>query len=285
MTSTTDRLQELDTQIAELKQKIAQKKAASLQSKYDRMNDPDYRVARYDYIVSGDRSGLDRISEAERAYKNMLANQAYAKELAEAQRNEALAYQMDEFIKNRANAENAFTYAVKDLRRAKASNNVLDIALATKNYNDAKANLEYWDKRTGKQSVITDLFKDLEQEEQKTESKSVEPVKNDNPLGDFNIDTFVTKLRGIDDFETNKDQDKTLKQIEDITGWSQNDPLVEQHTRLKKKVSKEQRKANAANQLAKLQKEFDEIKTTFKRSLWLDSHPNVISKGNKLQYK
>ena len=71
----------------------------------------------------------------------------------------------------------------------------------------------------------------------------------------------------------------------DITGWSQNDPLVEQHTRLKKKVSKEQRKANAANQLAKLQKEFDEIKTTFKRSLWLDSHPNVISKGNKLQYK
>lgn len=284
-TPSVDRMKELDTQIAELKQKIAQKKAAALQSKYDRMNDPDYRVARYDYIVSGDRSGLDRISEAERAYKNMLANQAHAKELAEAQRKEAYNYEMDEFIKNRANAENAFTYAVQELRKAKASNNVLDIALATKNYNDAKANLEYWDKRTGKQSVITDLFKDLEQEEQKAESKSVEPVKNDNPLGGFNVDTFVKDLEAIEDFETNADKAKKLKQIEAIKDWKQNTALVEQWNRLNKIISKAQRKANADDKLAKLQKEFDEIKSPFQRTKWLSSHSNVIAKGNKLQYK
>jgi hypothetical protein len=145
----TDRITELDTQIAELKQKIAQKKAAALQSKYDRMNDPDYRVARYDYIVSGDRSGLDRISEAERAYKNMLANQAHAKELAEAQRLDSQLYQMDEYMKNRSIAATKAQYAEHELAEANRNKDSAAIALAKQNKDIAYAELAYWNKRVG----------------------------------------------------------------------------------------------------------------------------------------
>lgn len=148
-TPSVDRMKELDTQIADLKQKIAQKKAASLQSKYDRMNDPDYRLARYDYIVSGDRSGLDRISEAERAYKNMLANQAHALKLAKEQRLDSQLYQMDEYMKNRSIAATKAKYAEQELALANRNKDSAAIALAKTNKAIADAELAYWNKRVG----------------------------------------------------------------------------------------------------------------------------------------
>lgn len=279
-TSSVDRMKELDTQIAELKQKIAQKKAASLQSKYDRMNDPDYKVARYDYIVSGDRSGLDRISEAERAYKNMLSNQAHALKLAKAQRLDSQLYQMDEYMKNRSIAATKAKYAEDELAEANRKNDNAAIALAKQNKAIADAELAYWNKRVGfNPDAKTDNTPQVNTPQGNT------PNSNDNHLGDFNLSTFVTNLKAIKDFATNAEKAKKLKEIEAIEGWKQNDDLVEQWNILNKIVSKEQRKINADNKLAELQKEYDDIKSPFERKKWLNSHSKVIAKGNKLQYK
>ena len=61
----------IDERIAELEQRIAEKKA------YERLYRPSRNVATWDYVAEGDRSGYDKIDASEAAYYNMLAQQKY----------------------------------------------------------------------------------------------------------------------------------------------------------------------------------------------------------------
>ncbi len=217
-TPSVDRMKELDTQIAELKQKIAQKKASSLQSKYDRMNDPDYRLARYDYIVSGDRSGLDRISEAERAYKNMLANQAYAKELAEEQRKESQLYQMDDNMKSRANAAIKAQYADSEYKRALNSGDTDAINLATQNRDLANAELAYWNKRVGftqetktdneEVKQVDDIRKSIAETIAKTSNKTAKNSTQDE------LASYIKSLNDFNSSEAIKERERLKAELE-----------------------------------------------------------------------
>ena len=69
----------IDDRIAELEQRIAEKKA------YQRMH-PSYKYAStWDYVAEGDRSGFDRMDAEEAAYRNMLAQQAQQLNMLKAQ--------------------------------------------------------------------------------------------------------------------------------------------------------------------------------------------------------
>ena len=216
-TPSVDRMQELDTQIAELKQ-IAQKKAAALQSKYDRMNDPDYRVARYDYIVSGDRSGLDRISEAERAYKNMLSNQAHALKLAEAQRKESQLYQMDDNMKSRANAAIKAQYADSEYKKALNSGDTDAINLATQNRDLANAELAYWNKRVGftqetkndnaEVKQVDDIRKSIAETIAKTSNKTAKNSTQDE------LASYIESLNDFNSQEAIKERERLKAELE-----------------------------------------------------------------------
>jgi len=59
----------IDERIAELEQRIAEKKA------YQRMYRPNRNMAAWDYVAEGDRSGYDKIDASEAAYHNMLRQQ------------------------------------------------------------------------------------------------------------------------------------------------------------------------------------------------------------------
>lgn len=217
-TPSVDRMQELDTQIAELKQKIAQKKAAALQSKYDRMNDPDYRVARYDYIVSGDRTGLDRISEAERAYKNMLSNQAHALKLAEAQRKESQLYQMDDNMKSRANAAIKAQYADSEYKKALNSGDTDAINLATQNRDLANAELAYWNKRVGftqetkndnaEVKQVDDIRKSIAETIAKTSNKTAKNSNQDE------LASYIESLNDFNSQEAIKERERLKAELE-----------------------------------------------------------------------
>ena len=69
----------IDERIAELEQRIAEKKA------YQRMYRPNRNMAAWDYVAEGDRSGYDKIDASEAAYHNMLRQQEQQKALLEAQ--------------------------------------------------------------------------------------------------------------------------------------------------------------------------------------------------------
>ena len=61
----------IDDRIAELEQRIAEKKA------YQRMRPSHKYASTWDYVAEGDRSGFDRIEADEVAYRNMLAQQKF----------------------------------------------------------------------------------------------------------------------------------------------------------------------------------------------------------------
>lgn len=61
----------IDERIAELEQRIAEKKA------YERLYRPSRNMAAWDYVAEGDRSGYDKIDASEAAYYNMLKQQEF----------------------------------------------------------------------------------------------------------------------------------------------------------------------------------------------------------------
>ena len=74
----------IDDRIAELEQRIAEKKA------YQRMHSPHKYASTWDYVAEGDRSGFDRMDAEEMAYRNMLAQQAFNAKENELNRQNAL---------------------------------------------------------------------------------------------------------------------------------------------------------------------------------------------------
>lgn len=74
----------IDERIAELEQRIAEKKA------YERLYRPSRNIAAWDYVAEGDRSGYDKIDASEAAYHNMLAQQAFTAKENELNRQNAL---------------------------------------------------------------------------------------------------------------------------------------------------------------------------------------------------
>lgn len=71
----------IDERIAELEQRIAEKKA------YQRMYRPNRNMAAWDYVAEGDRSGYDKIDASEAAYHNMLRQQAQQEKMLGLQQN------------------------------------------------------------------------------------------------------------------------------------------------------------------------------------------------------
>lgn len=69
----------IDDRIAELEQRIAEKRA------YQRMYPSHKYASTWDYVAEGDRSGFDRMDNSEAAYRNMLAQQAQQLNMLKAQ--------------------------------------------------------------------------------------------------------------------------------------------------------------------------------------------------------
>jgi hypothetical protein len=110
----------LDERIAELEQRIAEKKA------YQRMYAPHKYASTWDYVAEGDRSGLDRMDASEAAYHNMLRQQEQQERmlaLQQAQQEKMLGLQQDFTAKenalNRQNAKDIATMNKDNQKDAK----------------------------------------------------------------------------------------------------------------------------------------------------------------------
>lgn len=99
----------IDDRIAELEQRIAEKKA------YQRMHPSHKYSSTWDYVAEGDRSGFDRMDAEEAAYRNMLAQQAQQLNMLKAQQD----FTSRENELNRKNAKDIASMSRTDANVAK----------------------------------------------------------------------------------------------------------------------------------------------------------------------
>lgn len=115
----------IDDRIAELEQRIAEKKA------YQRMHSPHKYASTWDYVAEGDRSGFDRMDAEEMAYRNMLAQQAQQNAILKAQ-------QEFNAKENELNRQNALKLA----KISRTGTSVSDIARIQKELELADADVQ-----------------------------------------------------------------------------------------------------------------------------------------------
>lgn len=99
----------IDDRIAELEQRIAEKKA------YQRMHPSHKYASTWDYVAEGDRSGFDRMDAEEAAYRNMIAQQAQQLNMLKAQQD----FNAEQNDLNRKNAKDIAAMSRTDSNVAK----------------------------------------------------------------------------------------------------------------------------------------------------------------------
>lgn len=152
----------IDERIAELEQRIAEKRA------YQRMYPSHKYASTWDYVAEGDRSGFDRMDAEEAAYRNMLAQQAQqlnvlkaqqefnarendlnrknAMEIAKQSKANEIEAKKDEYIRGRNKAASILNYAQQSL--AQDPNNIQ----LKKEVQLAKEDFDYYDRKLGGQA-------------------------------------------------------------------------------------------------------------------------------------
>lgn len=143
-------IEEDNAELAQLNAEIemVKKQLAERQSKYEDVPQPKTQVGWASYIVNNDRGMLDKYQDAERNWYNLKEQERHAKELADKQRTQQDMMNMDENMKNRSIAAVNYQYAQQALKldnsRDPATRAMLEQKAA-----EAKATLDYWNKRTG----------------------------------------------------------------------------------------------------------------------------------------
>lgn len=120
----------IDDRIAELEQRIAEKRA------YQRMYPSHKYASTWDYVAEGDRSGFDRMDASEAAYRNMIAQQAQQLNMLKAQQD----FNTEQNELNRKNAKELAYMSRTDANLAKldAIEKELNSLLITKQTLDAQ---------------------------------------------------------------------------------------------------------------------------------------------------
>lgn len=260
-------IEEDNTELAQLNAEIEKVKAmlAERQSKYEDVPQPKTQVGWSSYIVDNDRGMLDKYQDAERQWYNLKEQERHASELADKQRAQQDAYNMDEIEKNRTIAHTKYQYAVAARKNYTDGNQDVERQLEQAEA-EAKADLDYWNKRAGRKVTI-------------------ENVDNDNKPKTQDVSVLITDLKSITSFGTEAEKNDKLNEISAHPSFNKNPELKDQYNRLKKIVSKESANASRANKLAAAQAEYDKLRNSLERDSFMSKHPNYIIVEGKLQYK
>ena len=241
-------LDKLDAEIADLKRRIAERDAKKVPQ-------PKTNVGWASYIMNDDPHLLDMYQNAERQWNQMQEQNKLTKELAAQNRQEQQMYAMDDNMKNRSLAAIRYNYAKQALENDVSNDprvkNQLRQAVA-----EAKAELNYWNNRTG-YGEVNDL---PEKNEQKGAEEPTLKVK-------------TVDYSGINSFKTDAEKQQILDEIEKNPAFNLDEGLRSQHARLKGIKSKEQsdKELNAAK--AKWRKEYDSLTPSRQRE-WKKNNPD-----------
>jgi hypothetical protein len=241
-------LDKLDAEIAELKQRIAERDAKKVPQ-------PKTNVGWASYIMNDDPHLLDMYQNAERQWNQMQEQNKLTKELAAQNRQEQQMYAMDDNMKNRSLAAIRYNYAKQALENDVSNDprvkNQLAQAMA-----EAKAELNYWNNRTGYEEV-----KDLP--EKKEEKGTEEPT----------LSVKTVDYSGITSFGTEAEKQKILDEIEKNPAYNLDEKLRSEHVRLKGIKSKEQAAKEHKANLNAWYKEYTSL-PGIPQSKWQKANPD-----------
>lgn len=259
-------LEELDKEIAKVKEQLATR-----QSKYEEVPQPKTQVGWSSYIVNNDRGMLDKYQDAERQWYTLKEQERHAKELADKQRAQQDMMNMDENMKNRSIAAVNYQYAQQALKLDKSRDpnvkNMLEQKAA-----EAKATLDYWNKRTG--LVDKDVKKELK-DAVKTEVKAPKVAPKVEPKGT----TLAVDMTDMDMYISGKKKFATIKEQQDLIKKAKADPAYNTDANYRDKVNSLEviksteaiKKANEANK-TKWRNEYNAL-SPLQQRLWKKNNP------------
>lgn len=219
-------IEEDNAELAQLNAEIekVKKQLAARQSKYEEVPQPKTQVGWSSYIVNNDRGMLDKYQDAERQWYTLKEQERHAKELADEQARNAKELadkqraqqdmmNMDENMKNRSIAAINYQYAQQALKLDNSRDPATKAMLEQKAA-EAKATLDYWNKRTG--LVDKDVKKELK-DEVKGEVKASEAAPNDNT-------SRAVDMADMDAYISGKKKFATIKEHQDFINKAKADP-------------------------------------------------------------
>lgn len=202
-------IEEDNAELAQLNAEIdkVKKQLAARQSKYEEVPQPKTQVGWSSYIVNNDRGMLDKYQDAERNWYTLKEQERHAKELADKQREQQDMMNMDENMKNRSIAAINYQYAQEALKRD-TTRDPATIAMLKQKEAEAKATLDYWNKRTG--YTENNDKKELKKEV-KTEVKATEEEPNGTTSRAVDMADMDAYISGKKKFATIKEQQEFIK--------------------------------------------------------------------------
>lgn len=263
-------LEELDKEIAKVKEQLAAR-----QSKYEEVPQPKTQVGWSSYIVNNDRGMLDKYQDAERQWYNFKEQERHSKELTDKQRAQQDMMNMDENMKNRSIAAINYQYAQQALKldtsRDPATKAMLEQKLA-----EAKATLDYWNKRTG--LVKNDVKKEMK-DEVKTEVDESKEAPKVEPKVEPKGTTLAVDISDMDMYISGKKKFATIKDQQDLIKKAKADPAYNTDANYRDKVNNLEviksieaiKKADEANK-AKWRNEYDALTPSGQRD-WKRNNP------------
>lgn len=257
-----ERIAELDVKIAEL-QKIVDQENAAKQKDIDMMQkDPRFAMSAIEYITRGDTSGFNNIAQSVQAKNQMDMNEKIQKALLQKQNEE----KMDEDLTNRQKAFNYFNSATVALDEAMKTRDPNKIAQARLALDNAKADLQRWNKKVGKDP---DFGMVLPKEEKTDGSKSSEKSDEKKTLG-----VSIEDLRAKKSFKNKAEKDAYLNKIEEDPAFGTSEALEKEYNRLLDVVDDETAKARRKARNDKWKKEYEALRPNQKR-IWKTKHPGL----------
>ena len=275
-------IEEDNAELAQLNAEIekVKKQLAARQSKYEEVPQPKTQVGWSSYIVNNDRGMLDKYQDAERQWYTLKEQERHAKELADEQARNAKELadkqraqqdmmNMDENMKNRSIAAINYQYAQQALKLDNSRDPATKAMLEQKAA-EAKATLDYWNKRTG--MVDKDVKKELK-DEVKSEVKASEEAPNDTT-------SRAVDMADMDAYISGKKKFATIKEQQDFIKKAKADPADNTDANYRDKVNSLEvvksteaiKKADAANK-AKWRKEYDALTSSRQRE-WKELNPD-----------
>lgn len=274
-------IEEDNAELAQLNAEIekVKKQLAARQSKYEEVPQPKTQVGWSSYIVNNDRGMLDKYQDAEHQWYTLKEQERHAKELADEQARNAKELadkqraqqdmmNMDENMKNRSIAAINYQYAQQALKLDNSRDPATKAMLEQKAA-EAKATLDYWNKRTG--LVDKDVKKELKDEVKSEVKESEEPNGTTSRAVD---------MADMEAYISGKKKFATIKEHQDFINRAKADPSYNVEGDYRTKVNDLEaiksieaiKKANEANK-AKWRKEYNALSPLQQRK-WKKANPD-----------
>lgn len=261
----------LDEEIAKVKSMIAER-----QSKFEEVPQPKTRVGWASYIANNDRGMLDKYQDAERQWYNLKEQERHAKELANAQRVQQELINMDENMKNYSIANANYQYAVA-AKNADTSKDPATTAMLAQKEAEAKATLDYWKKRVGKDEEEPKGPKDDPKKESEgtevTGSEHEVPAVTTEAVDMADMDLYIS---GKKKFATIKEQQEYIKKAKAQPSYNTNSDYYTKVNAVAGVKSKEA----ITSYLNKLLKEYKALRPSKQRD-WREDNPKKYEELKK----